>query len=92
MKMRYGTNSSTLIHSLYLRFVSNYIFNSTGSFASIFNAMPKFNFLVCSGLRTKLPLIGMMLFVFAANHRGAASGQHITCAVSVLALADLQVR
>lgn len=53
MKMRYGTNSSTLIHSLYLRFVGNYIFNSTGSFTSIFDAMPKFNFLVYRGSRIR---------------------------------------
>lgn len=53
MKMRYGTNSSTLIHSLYLRFVGNYIFNSTGSFTSIFDAMPKFNLFVCSNSRGK---------------------------------------
>jgi len=62
---------------------------STGS---IVDAMLKFNFLVWHGSRTRLLWIDMMLFVSAANHSGAMSGQYITYAVSAPALSNLAAR
>jgi len=64
--------------------ISNKLF--LRSTASIVDATLSFNFLVCCGPRIKLLWIDMMLFVRAANHNGAVSGQHITYAVSALAL------
>ena len=78
---RRGTDMSTISDKLFLR-----------STASIFDATLSFNFLVCSGSRTKLLWIDMMLVVRAANHNGAVSGQHITDAVSALALSNLAAR
>ena len=72
---------STISDKLFLR--------STGS---IVDAMLKFNFLIRCGSKTKLLWTGMMLFISAANYNGAVIGQHITYAISALALANLAAR